>query len=278
MRRIRRRKFKKKEINIQRNKYNPYKVRYFKQDKHKLRDEEIEIEAGPNFALLTNPETVIELIHKLDAYKKSSRYLKRIFIDLSHIESIDIGAINVLLAKINEFSNIKKLHISGNIPNNKSCHELFEKSGFLDYMIDLSGKKFEKKSVNFILSIGSNKTLNEKIGRTIEKAIKYLTGSEQKYPPVYSIIQEMCSNSIEWANRENSRNKNWLLGIQLDKKNHEHIINFALTDIGFGIVNTIYRKLGTKIKESFGDVNDLEILRRTFDKVYGSKSLEPNLE
>jgi hypothetical protein len=143
-------------------------------------------------------------------------------------------------------------------------------------MIDLSGNKFEKKSLNFILSIGSDKTLNEKIGRTIEKAMKFLTGVEQKYPPVYSIVQEMCSNSIEWANPYNNRNRNWLLGIQLVKKNFEQVVNFALTDIGFGIINTVYRKIGTKFVESFGNIDDLEILKRTFEGVYGSKSREPN--
>jgi len=276
MRRNRRSKVKRKERNIQRNKHNPYKVRTPKQSFNRQRQQEITIDAGRNFALFTHPDEVIDLIHELDKYKTKPAFLKRIFIDLSNIKSIDIGAINVLLAKINEISKLKRLHISGNMPIHSECHNLFEESGFLEYMVDLSGKKFAKKSDSFILSIGSDKTLNEKIGRSIEKSMGYLTGEEKSYPPVYSIVQEMCSNSIEWANQSDSKSKNWLLGIQFDKKDDEPIVNFALTDIGFGIIKTINRKLGTKFKESIGNISDLEILIRTFDKIYGSKSKEPN--
>ena len=276
MRKIRRSKIKRKELNIQRNKYNPNKLRYQKPNKYKNVVEEITIDAGTKFALFDDPEGVIELIQKIDRYKKVSRYLKKIFIDLSHIVLIDIAAINILLAKINEISKVKRLYISGNMPKEKGCHELFEKSGFLDYMVDLSGKKFAQKSLNFLLNIGADKTLNEKIGRSIEKSMKFITGTEQKYPPVYSIVQEMCSNSIEWANSKNSRNKNWLLGVQLDTTNHEPVVNYALTDIGYGILNTVHRKLGTKIIENIGNISDIEILNRIFEKHYGSKSKEPN--
>lgn len=275
-RKIRRLKVKKRYKNILNNRPNPNKRIRVTRNPFTNKVENINIDGGKNFTLLEKPESVIVVVNALNTYKKGSRFLRNISIDLSKIESIDIGAINFLLAKINEFSKMHRVRISGNMPTNEVCKSLFLESGFLDYMTTLSGKRFTKNSENFILSIGSDKTLNEVIGKTIEKSMKFLTGNEQKYPPVYSIIQELCSNSVEWANPHASQSKNWLLGIYLQMVDNQQFITFALTDIGYGILNTLNRKFGIKVIESFGNIGEPEILMRAFERRYGSKSAEPN--
>lgn len=244
--------------------------------KNKNRIENIKIDAGSSFSLFNEPENVIQIIQSLDKCKTKSRYIKYVQLDLSNITQIDIGAISFLLAKIHEISQIKRVKFWGIGPQDKACKKLFNESGFLDYMIDLSGKKFTKQSDNFIFKVGTDKTRNERVGKTIEKSMKFLIGREQKYPPVYSIVQEICSNSVEWANAPETRNKNWFLGVNYPVDSKNKYITFTMTDIGFGILHTLNRRFGKIITETLQLKKDTEILERAFERKYGSKTGEPN--
>jgi hypothetical protein len=276
-RKRRKSKLKKRLRNILNNKPNPYKPEKYTRNRFTNQVEDILIETDIEFTLLETPENVIDVVNSLNKHKTNSRNIRNITIDLSKIVKVDIGAINFLLAKINEFSKIRRIRINGNMPVEEECRRLFIDSGFLDYMTDLSGNRFTKNSESFIISVGSNKTMNERVGKSIERSMKYLLGEEQKYQPVYSIIQEICSNSVEWANPPESKNHNWFLGIFLHTKEDEPHITFAITDIGYGILHTLNRRFGTIIKEEFLDnVTNTEILMRAFERKYGSKTGEPN--
>jgi hypothetical protein len=144
-------------------------------------------------------------------------------------------------------------------------------------MRDLSGNKFERHSDNYIVSIGADRTRNEIVGKAIQNAIKNLTNVRDHYPPVFSIVQEMCSNSVEHANN-NKINKNWFFGICLEKGGSDQppCIIFTMTDVGFGILKTIKRKFAIKIKELMENKSDYEILHRAYQKQYQSKTEEIN--
>jgi hypothetical protein len=239
--------------------------------------ENIEIHAGTTFSLFQEPESVIKLVDELDKYKINVYYQRRILIDLLEITNIDIGAITFLLAKINEMRSIPRLYIYGNMPKDSICKKKFEDSGFLDYVRSVSGKQFEKHSENFIVSIGKDVTKNERVGKSIRDSVKYLTGELNHYPPVFSIVQEMCSNSVEHANEQKNL-KNWFFGIcfEYDSNLNCSKVVFTMTDIGYGILKTIKRKFGTKIQEFMTGANDYQILRRAYDKQYQSKTEEIN--
>jgi hypothetical protein len=275
-RKKRKSKAKKKQNNIFKNRPNANKNDRVIKNPYNNKVENITIDGGTDFALLENPVNVIDVVNKLENYKSSISKIRHFSIDLSKIEKIDIGAISFLLAKVNEFTKNKKVRVSGNMPLNNECKNIFIQSGFLDYMTDLSGNKFKKQSENYLINVGGNRTKNEKVGKSIEKSMKYLTGIETKYPPVYSIIQEICSNSVEWANATNSKNKNWLLGINYISINDIPQINFTLTDVGYGILKTLKRKLSTKFKESISSIYEPEILMRAFEGKYESKTGEIN--
>lgn len=194
---------------------------------------------------------------------------------MTKVTSIDIGAISFLLAKINEIRIKKKNRFWGRIPNDPKCKKIIEESGFLQYMTDIFGNEFKRKSDNFIFKLGTGKTRNKQVGEAIEKSLNFITGKTEKYPPVYSIVQEICSNSVEWANPESKKNKNWFLGLNNNKSLFSNSITFTMTDIGYGILNTLNKKFITQIKESFL-TKDTDILLRAFDRKYGSKTLEIN--
>ncbi len=275
LRKRRKSKEKKKRKNILYNKGSGIKRDRISKNKYTNKIENVTIDGGTIFTLFDNPDNVLDIVNRLDKYKKTTNKISNIRIDLSNIEVIDIGAISFLLAKVNELSKTQRIYIWGDAPSNPECKKAFYESGFLDYMTDLSGKKFMKQSDNFIINVGSEKTRNEKVGKTIEKSIKHLTGEEHKYPPVYSIVQEICSNSVEWANPKMSKNINWFLGVSYNKDTENPTATYVMTDVGFGILNTLNRKFGKYI-ELLKLTKETEVLERAFDRKYESKSGESN--
>ena len=239
------------------------------------RVENVTIDGGAIFTLFKNPENVLNIVTRLDKYKKSSNKIRNIRIDLTHITEIDLGAISFLLAKVNELAKTQRIRIWGDAPSDPECKKIFYESGFLDYMTDLSGNKFKKQSDNFIINVGSEKTRNENVGKTIERSIKFITGHETKYPPVYSIVQEICSNSVEWANPKKSKNTNWFLGVSYNNDTANPVATYIMTDVGFGIINTLNRRFGKYI-EALKLTKDTEVLEKAFCRKYGSKSGEAN--
>jgi len=275
IRKIRRRNEKLRQHNIRKNQRRISQLRsqkstfnpYFRKIKN------FDLNVGTDFSLLETPLSVINIINQIDANKKNESEIRRIKIDLSHIKRIDIGAITLLLGKVNEMSRFWNVEFWGNRPTEKSCDEFFTSSGFLDYMKDLSGRKFERRGENYIISIGSDKTLNEKVGKSIKNAMNFMTGDYVHYPPVFSIVQEMCSNSVEHANETH---KNWLFGITHETNGSAKEIIFTMTDIGKGILNTLKRNYGKKIIETMSNKGDDAILRRAFEKQYQSNTEDIN--
>jgi len=266
---------KKKRRNILKNVGTGIKQDIISKNKYTNKVENVIIDGGSDFTLFNNPENVLDIVNRLDKYKKATNKIRNIKIDLSNIERIDIAAISFLLAKVNELSKTQRIRIWGDAPTNPDCKKVFFDSGFLDYMTDLSGNKFKKQSENFIINVGSETTRNEKVGKTIERSIKYLTGKESKYPPVYSIVQEICSNSVEWANPKLSKNTNWFLGVSYNNDAENPEATYVMTDVGFGIISTLNRRFGKYI-ETLKLTKDTEVLERAFDRKYGSKSGESN--
>jgi hypothetical protein len=235
----------------------------------KANQADIRLYADEYFELLVNTKEVIDYISVLKSYKKVNHIVKTIFIDLSNVVKIDIGAVSLLLSSIKEL-NIFAIYIKGNLPLNENAKQFIIKSGYLEHMSNLS-KKLRKDirtftSDNLILMSGTSKSESRKIGECIKKSIEILTGTSHHYPPVYGMIQEMNGNSVEHAYRNK---KHWLLGINIDTINNKII--FTYTDNGFGILNTMKRKFSSLINDVFKFKNDIEILNGLFDREYNSR-------
>ena len=118
---------------------------------------------------------------------------------------------------------------------------------------------------------GFDKTSNKKIGEEVRRAVKYLTGEDNTYRPVFSILQEMCANSIEHANN-NIHEKNWLVGIYYETNK----VVFTVTDIGQGILSTLKKKTEQKIKDTLLARGPVGTLVGAFDKKYQSSTFDEN--
>lgn len=237
---------------------------------NKLRLTLTKIKLPQDFRLFGNMSEVLKTIHEFEAAAR--RIVKgrhRIDIDLSEVLHLDIAALGMLLAVINSKQHI---YIKGNYPFDKDCREFFIESGFLDHMNTLQGRKPEKKNKNnLMIERGFDKTSNKKIGEEVRRAVKYLTGEDNTYRPVFSILQEMCANSIEHANN-NIHEKNWLVGIYYETNK----VVFTVTDIGQGILSTLKKKTEQKIKDTLLARGPVGTLVGAFDKKYQSSTFDEN--
>ena len=218
-----------------------------------------------DFRIIENTETVIRELNYVLTCRGKRQNETLLYLNISRVVSFDLGSLTCLLSTLRFTHNY-----IGNEPSNASCKKYFEESGFLDWMHSLDGRRFPKSSShNLIFEKGVDKTSNAKVGQEIRKAIKYLTGKENTFPPVYSVIQEICPNSIEHANIKD-KDRNWLMGIRYEPDK----VCFAMVDKGQGILKTLKKKPVQVFGDAFSD--DLSILLRAFGKKYQSASDDDN--
>lgn len=261
---------KKRELNIRRNVRDNYpRERRNPNQRHYKPPSKVVVSALPDFSLLDNTDNVLCFIKKIDRIKKQRKF-DIIEFDISQVNKIDIGSVGLMLSKINELSRLN-FRVIGNMPKDPVCNELIYNSGFLNHMKDLKGRSFKlrQESSNLMVNRGFDRTSNALIGSVVRKAVKHLTGTESSYRPLYSIIQEMCANSVEHANIQN---KNWLFSVWYKSEDE---ICFTMTDIGSGVLKTISRKFSQIIKESML-IDNVQILDRAFEKKYQSKTGDIN--
>lgn len=272
-RRIRRRNRIKKlrniRSNIGSNIYRPNNVKnkgrsYFDNGLRKLVAPEL-------FSFFKNSDFVIDYINQIDKLEKK-RSTRQIRFELDNIKDIDLGAISLLLSKINELSYYK-INCYGSLPKDNVCKEFIYDSGFLDQMINVqTRKKFERNGKNLIVNRGFDKTDNKKTADEIKKTMLHLTGEPSRFPPLYSIIQEICSNSVEHANVEKYK-KNWLIASNYDNPEK---VTYTLTDMGEGIIKTIKKKKLDGILRLMQIKKSTDMLSAIFNKEYSSSTLDIN--
>lgn len=270
MRRRRRVKDRAKYIRIQRNKRKKVKYRRERGNITYYSNHNRTLVAPSRFSLLEYPEDVIGFINKIENLLSENVRVKSIMFELHDITSIDIGAVCLLLSKLNELSR-KRIQNWGTLPKDQKCRKFIEESGFLDRMRDMSsGSPFSRKNKNLILNRGFDKTDNAATAKEIRKAVEHITGKQGYFKPIYSIAQEICANSVEHAN-EKIYKKNWLFSSSY--LNDEVV--FTMTDIGDGILKTLKRKLMKQIQDGlFKD--SVDVLVNAFEKQYESRTQDPN--
>lgn len=222
-----------------------------------------------DFRLLENTDEVIKYLQKLKTYRGFSEKIEILIVDLRRVTNIDIGAICILLSVIEELS-LFKINLKGNFPFNADCERIIMQSGFLNHVKRITGESFTPhQNHNLIVKQGRDITKNREIGEAIKNAVFYITGKEAHYHPVYSIVQEINGNAVEHAYDEK---KHWFFGFNHDKDSNKVIFTFA--DNGFGILKTLRKKISQEIFDKLHLRTDGEILKRAFERKYGSRHKE----
>jgi hypothetical protein len=231
------------------------------------------LEAPENCELLKNTSNVLRFVHAMRHSRSIGkiRGVRAIRISLKNVKQIDFAALNIIKA-IGEDLRLKAILMSVDLPNNIKCKQYLIESGFLDYMFDKEGKKHPKgkASDEIIFEKGYGKlttTQNKKISQIIQNSVFHLTGNRSHFSPLKKTILEICGNSIEHAY---SKSGQWALSVKYE----DTYVLFTVTDLGRGILDTLYRKYLTEIREVFKSRD--QILLNAFIKKYGSSTKEEN--
>jgi hypothetical protein len=244
-----------------------------KKQKHQAYDIKLPVIAPNDLRLIENTNQCLEFFRDLrsEEYRSKRGKIQYVILSLKEVTQIDYGTISILTA-IGDDLKFKGVILRSFLPDNQQCKDYMIESGYLNNLYDDNGKPFPKapKSELMFFEKGCGRLSeeeNRKISLLIKKIVGHLTGVEQYCQPLRTIILEICGNSIEWSGTDN---KQWLLGI---KYKDDRVI-FTVTDVGKGILESLYRRLTRKFFETFK--SNAEILKGAFDKKYGSTTKESN--
>lgn len=222
-----------------------------------------------SFNLYEFPENVIRFINETKDFIRNLNYKCRAEFNLQQVTSIDNGGIGMLLSLIN-FLARHRVQSFGNSPISEEAQKLFINSGFFDHVKMIQGKKAKSNDV-FIIQSGAS-TNPSGISSESRKIMKHLMGIENtSYKPVYSLIGEIVSNSVEHANLMR-QDKNWLLSVHYEQDK----VKIMVLDIGLGILATLKKKLHQSLKDLATLISDIQTLFNLFDKKYQSSTFESN--
>jgi len=229
------------------------------------------VEAPIDFRFLYNTEVCMNFFQNVRSknYRSIKGSQEFVEMSLSKVEKIDYSTISVLTA-INDDFKYRGISLRGNFPIRESPKQYLIDSGFLNHMFDQKGKPFPKtkKSEVLFFEKGSHKfgyRENKRISSVVKNISKHLMNEEKHNPRLRTILLEIFANSIEWGE---TQNKQWLLGVKYDD---EKVI-LTVTDVGKGIVRTLYKKLDQKILDKVKFKSNSDTLMGAFEKKYGSKS------
>jgi hypothetical protein len=124
----------------------------------------VSLRAPKQFSFIEHPEETIEFINKLE-----NNYLKRkkVFVNLSLIETMDYSAVTVLVSVMFAFK-ARKIDFNGNFPKNRALAKMLIDSGFFVYLKIPIGNKIEyivgKENQIFARA---NKEVNSELGLAV---------------------------------------------------------------------------------------------------------------
>lgn len=218
-----------------------------------------------NFSIKENTIETIKFINDLKVIKSNRR---RIFLNMSSVTNITNGTIALLVSVIKELGS-RGYKISGNKPKNKEANKILEKSGFFDH---IKGEiEYENKfTTNTILREGEKAIAPQSTAQLVRKAMKNITGKEQRNKKVQGLFIELMANSINHG-FPRSDNKKWVLSASNDETTKKS--SFTFIDNGVGILKTLEPKILDKvlnILNIFKGKNDL--LLSAFKGEIGSRT------
>lgn len=241
--------------------------------KHQVHDIKMPVIAPNDLRLIENTNKCLEFFRDLrsEEYRSKRGKIEFVILSLKDVIQIDYGTISILTA-ISDDLKFKGVIVRSLLPDNAKCKEYMVESGYLNNLYDDNGKRFPKapKSELMFFEKGCGRLSNEenrKISSLIKKIVGHLSGVEKYCQPLRTIVLEICGNSIEWSG---TGNKQWLLGV----KYREDRVIFTVTDVGKGILESLYRRFTRKFFELFKSSD--KILKGAFDKKYGSTTKEDN--
>lgn len=259
-----------------RREYDPNRILHAKFNQANDRNIQKDVVVAPiDFRLTTNTEECLYFFNKVRSSKYISRVKNAWFVEVSlrEVKYVDYSTMSILIALRDDLKS-KGTFLRGDFPKDENCRKFIGESGLLNKMFDENGKRFPQTEKSELLQFEKgyrkfSRQDNIRISTSVKNVVKHLTGIEGHCKRLRTILLEICGNSIEWGG---TTNKQWLLGIKYE----DNRVIFTVTDVGYGILNTLNKKFKNKLDDFINAKGDYEILRNAFNRKYGSKSKDVN--
>lgn len=242
LRRDQRKKLKrKKRIRQKARKENDFGVRpaaYLTKKRHGR----IEIPAPSNFSLITNTDETIAFFTEID---DCINHHRNIFFDLSGVKEITSDAILYLLSRIDyKRTHFHGFQLSGNEPTDECCKQIFQTSGFYNYVYAVHPSL--KKADPNVFSIKSDRLADgSKAKEVCEFTRKCLGLSDTK--DIYVNIIECMGNTKNHAYKLTDIYKKWWLMASYHPELNK--LRYTFVDNGDGIPATIRKKWHERVQQ-----------------------------
>ena len=223
------------------------------------------IKAPEIFSLTSEPLKTLFFFNQLRVKSNYTNFKGRlsIRISLSNVKEIDFASISILKS-IMEEAKFYGILFSGDLPKDENCKKSLIDYGFFKSLVD------ENENEINIKSKGEHFSFEKKSGRVTEKDLIYFdelststfnhikeTNNPNNYiEDLIVILKEISGNAVEWSN---SHNEQWLLGVLKE----EGKVTFTVTDLGKGILETLYVSDKLKILDLFLLRNKIDMLEST---------------
>lgn len=209
--------------------------------------------APKNLSLNHNEEETITFFEKaLDVGKKCS-VNHYIYFDLYNVENITADAVMYIIAFMNNFKRLKtlKIHIEGNLPQNKYARLFFEDVGFYSYVCGL--KRTHSPNIKDRFQISHGKFADGKLAGEICDFInsvmkkKDLLSTKRLYPMIIELMTNTKQHAYNKDNISSIMDSKWyIFAERLDD-----CIKFVFLDTGVGIPTTLWYNNREKISKLF---------------------------
>lgn len=188
--------------------------------------------APKRFNFVDNPDEVLDYLKETEKHFRLGRGVN---FDKSKVEELTSDAIALFIAFLSGKVNNK---FRGNVPEREDLLNLFEESGFYDYVRTLRKRKLRVNSEKNLLHRESNKFVSTAIAADgVARGIKHTGIDPKRTDAVYDILIECMQNTNNHASLHKYGNCNWWLYVHNDPK--EKITRYSFVDLGVGIFRSL---------------------------------------
>ena len=210
--------------------------------------------APKNFSLINNPEKCIKYFNDvLNIINRQYSYsnFDTVQFEISKIENLTIDALMYQLAIMTNLRakkrNIRLLR--GTMPQKKDIRKILMESGFLSY-VKTQEAIIPKQSTTTTEILTGEMVDGESVGKIVDFVNNYFEKTIKDTKFLYTLLSELMTNTKDHAYSQDEENQfinRWYLYADVDEEND--IIKITFLDTGYGIPNTVRKKINEKIKE-----------------------------
>jgi len=190
-------------------------------------------------------------------------------LDMTKVESIDSAAVVIILT-LTHYLNRRNINVKGLGPDNENARRFLIESDFFSHV--RTSSKVTKAGKDTIFTKKGQREIDQDVNvKQIRKIVAHLSGKEANHEDLYNAFGEIQQNSVEHANKENSR-KNWFMSVHYE----DDRCFIIMSDIGEGIIKTLNPKLDQKVSALVKNEKESDVLLNLFKGKYQSSTREPN--